>query len=154
MTPFDKTKTQTSHKGKSVFFWCRWRVGICFASALLDHPNASRFGTGLHTNTLKTIINCFFDARCPLRVRLPFNKKRNNTSYEESFLFLVPMAGVEPARCCHRRILSPLRLPIPSHRLNGYDYTITKEKNQYFFLKKSETVHFYGRFCLFHHFIY
>ena len=30
---------------------------------------------------------------------------------------LVPVAGVEPARCCHRRILSPLRLPIPSHRL-------------------------------------
>ena len=32
-------------------------------------------------------------------------------------LFLVPVAGVEPARCCHQRILSPSRLPIPSHRL-------------------------------------
>ena len=31
-------------------------------------------------------------------------------------LRLVPMAGLEPARCCHRWILSPLRLPIPSHR--------------------------------------
>ena len=28
------------------------------------------------------------------------------------------MAGVEPARCCHQRILSPSRLPIPTHRLN------------------------------------
>ena len=26
---------------------------------------------------------------------------------------MVPGAGLEPARCCHRRILSPLRLPIP-----------------------------------------
>ena len=29
---------------------------------------------------------------------------------------MVPVAGVEPAQCYHRRILSPLRLPIPSHR--------------------------------------
>ncbi len=26
---------------------------------------------------------------------------------------LVPLTGVEPVRCCHRGILSPLRLPIP-----------------------------------------
>ena len=31
-------------------------------------------------------------------------------------LHMVPMAGVEPACCHQRRILSPLRLPIPSHR--------------------------------------
>ena len=30
--------------------------------------------------------------------------------------FLVPMAGVEPARYRYQRILSPSRLPIPSHR--------------------------------------
>lgn len=29
---------------------------------------------------------------------------------------LVPLAGVEPARCCHRQILSLLRLPIPPQR--------------------------------------
>ena len=29
---------------------------------------------------------------------------------------MVPMAGVEPARYCYQRILSPSRLPIPSHR--------------------------------------
>ena len=33
-----------------------------------------------------------------------------------SRLSLVPVAGLEPARCRHRWILSPLRLPIPSHR--------------------------------------
>ena len=30
--------------------------------------------------------------------------------------FLVPVTGLEPVRCCHRGILSPLRLPIPPHR--------------------------------------
>ena len=29
---------------------------------------------------------------------------------------MVPVAGVEPARCRHRWILNPVRLPIPSHR--------------------------------------
>jgi hypothetical protein len=37
-------------------------------------------------------------------------------------LRLVPMAGLEPARCCHRWILSPLRLPIPSHRRIALSY--------------------------------
>lgn len=31
-------------------------------------------------------------------------------------LFLVPVAGVEPARYRYHWILSPARLPIPSHR--------------------------------------
>ena len=30
---------------------------------------------------------------------------------------MVPVVGLEPTRCRHRRILNPLRLPIPSHRL-------------------------------------
>ena len=34
---------------------------------------------------------------------------------------MVPGAGLEPAQCCHRRILSPLRLPIspPGHTEGG-----------------------------------
>ena len=32
------------------------------------------------------------------------------------FDFMVPVVGLEPTRCHHRRILNPLRLPIPSHR--------------------------------------
>ena len=36
--------------------------------------------------------------------------KRNKTAY------MVPKAGLEPARSCPRRILSPLRLPIPPLR--------------------------------------
>ena len=29
---------------------------------------------------------------------------------------VVPVTGIEPVRCCHRGILSPLRLPVPPHR--------------------------------------
>ena len=32
-------------------------------------------------------------------------------------LVMVPMTGLEPVRLLHRGILSPLRLPIPPHRL-------------------------------------
>ena len=35
---------------------------------------------------------------------------------EKRLKILVPVTGVEPVRCCHQRILSPSRLPIPSHR--------------------------------------
>ena len=44
-------------------------------------------------------------------------KKQGYTCLGIALLFLVPMAGVEPARYCYQRILSPSRLPIPSHRL-------------------------------------
>ena len=32
-------------------------------------------------------------------------------------LSFMPVVGVEPTRCHHQRILSPSRLPIPTHRL-------------------------------------
>jgi hypothetical protein len=38
--------------------------------------------------------------------------------------FLVPKTGLEPVRCCHRGILSPVRLPIPPLRHNR-----TKKRN-------------------------
>ena len=37
----------------------------------------------------------------------------------------VPVVGVEPTRCHHQRILSPSRLPIPTHRLMNSDIIIT-----------------------------
>ena len=36
---------------------------------------------------------------------------------------MVPVAGVEPARYRYHRILSPARLPIPSHRQGRAYYT-------------------------------
>ena len=44
--------------------------------------------------------------------------KKNNGLRES----MVPGAGLEPAQCFHRRILSPLRLPIspPGHTEGGF----------------------------------
>ena len=40
--------------------------------------------------------------------------------------FTMPVAGLEPARRCRQRILSPPRLPIPTHRLvDAYCTTIS-----------------------------
>ncbi len=44
----------------------------------------------------------------------------------------MPVAGVEPARCRHRRILSPVRLPIPSHRQEFSSKTTTPENGGHF----------------------
>ena len=44
---------------------------------------------------------------------------------------LVPVTGLEPVRCRQRWILSPLRLPIPSHRqIKQSYYTRTRPKLQ------------------------
>ncbi len=48
----------------------------------------------------------------------------------KGFIDMVPVVGVEPTRCCHHRILSPARLPIPSHRRNDGHYIIIRGKNQ------------------------
>ena len=40
------------------------------------------------------------------------NKKRA----KRLFFYLVPLTGIEPVRCFHRGILSPLRLPVPPQR--------------------------------------
>ena len=58
-----------------------------------------------------------------LRSKLIVPRQRNTSLHQKAVFchptkngFLVPVAGVEPARCRHHRILSPARLPIPSHR--------------------------------------
>ena len=49
-------------------------------------------------------------------------------------IFLVPVVGLEPTRYRYQRILSPSRLPIPSHRRNVLGNYITDgDKNQYNF---------------------
>ena len=48
--------------------------------------------------------------------------------------FLVPLTGIEPVRCFHRGILSPLRLPVPPQRrragINLTHLTIALRKSQ------------------------
>ncbi len=43
-------------------------------------------------------------------------QKKEKDSIAALFLFLVPVVGLEPTRCCQQRILSPSRLPVPTHR--------------------------------------
>ena len=49
-------------------------------------------------------------------------------------LLVVPLTGIEPVRCFHRGILSPLRLPVPPQRhglpLNLSHLTIPPRKSQ------------------------
>ena len=53
----------------------------------------------------------------PLSARVIYSeqKKRVRTRIA-SGLSLVPLTGIEPVRCRHRGILSPLRLPVPPQR--------------------------------------
>ena len=44
-----------------------------------------------------------------------YNREKK-TRFENLVFYTIPAAGVEPARCCHRWILSPVRLPIPPRR--------------------------------------
>ena len=48
---------------------------------------------------------------------------------KSNFLFLMQVAGLEPARCCHRQILSLLRLPFRHIRKPYYNIT-DADKNQ------------------------
>ena len=48
---------------------------------------------------------------------------------------LVPGAGIEPARCCHRQILSLLRLPVSPpgqevRSLSGAEAVLQRSKNR------------------------
>lgn len=51
---------------------------------------------------------------------------------------MVPAIGVEPIRCCHHGILSPARLPIPSHRHLSDSFYMIHHKLHFvnIFLKK------------------
>ena len=48
---------------------------------------------------------------------------------EEPRRLMVPVTGLEPVRCRQRWILSPLRLPIPSHR--PIQFTLYKKPRQF-----------------------
>ena len=52
-------------------------------------------------------------SNCPTSVPWRYNPNtKGEISLVKSLIYMVPGAGLEPARCCHRGILSPLRLPI------------------------------------------
>ena len=47
----------------------------------------------------------------------------NGASEKSAKSKLVPLAGLEPARCCHHLILSQARLPIPPQGLDRCDHS-------------------------------
>ena len=110
---FQKKTTCTT--STSSLFWCRWPGSTDSARhSLREHP----------------IMFGFAEAVRPLI----FKKQKENLYNKYKFSFLVPVTGVEPVRYRYHWILSPARLPIPSHRqiLLNY-YIIYCLKNQYDF---------------------
>ncbi len=107
------------------------RISFVIRNASLKKPNlpdrqirffvgaggGTRYGaTRLHAHVSENSSpNCFLPLRSFLFESRPNNKNRAKPKGLPRFL-LVPVAGLEPARCRHQRILSPSRLPIPSHR--------------------------------------
>ena len=100
-------------------------VSLCDAASPTHHRQKEEqakpiplFGAGdLGSNTPRALGRLCSQRpyRFAMRLLPPItDKKRNGPS---PFLFLVPVTGVEPVRCCHLGILSPVRLPIPPHRL-------------------------------------
>ena len=84
-------------------FWCRW-----WDSEPRRASSASscggQMGKGNDTLQLEVWFHC------------PAHRHQNKGYPDGVPLILVPVVGLEPTRCRHQRILSPSRLPIPSHR--------------------------------------
>lgn len=62
---------------------------------------------------VQTHYDLVFESR---NIKLSGTKKSPAFAFANAGDFRMPVAGLEPARCCHQRILSPPRLPIPTHR--------------------------------------
>ena len=55
------------------------------------------------------------------------NERRKPLNPQRILVFqMVPGGGVEPPRGCPRRILSPLRLPVPPSRLGTCSFSLTR----------------------------
>jgi hypothetical protein len=59
--------------------------------------------------------------------RHPSSPHKTKNPHKAGFIVLVPGAGIEPARCCHRWILSPVRLPVPPSRHSSGEPQIIAE---------------------------
>ena len=86
-------------------FWCRWR----------DLPGCGQSGGGeiAFATRKNSPPDCFLTRT--LQVPASIQKTKGIIRMDDAFC-LVPVAGLEPARYCYQWILSPPRLPIPTHR--------------------------------------
>ncbi len=68
--------------------------------------------------------NCFSLVNCTklfkrFIINYPLDQIKNPITHKSVGVLSIPAAGVEPARPCGHRILSPARLPIPPRRRNN-----------------------------------
>ena len=104
--PCLKRKAPKSSAPFGVLYQCRW--------------GGSR---GLLKSPLETFVRGFAAPPCSTPVPMPQKKNPKKLCAFWGFIS-VPVVGVEPTRCHHQRILSPSRLPIPTHRLICCLYSI------------------------------
>ena len=78
---------------------------------------------GLLKSPPETFVRGFAAPLCSTPVSTPQKKNPKKLCAFWGFIS-VPVVGVEPTRCHHQRILSPSRLPIPTHRLICCLYSI------------------------------
>ena len=87
-------------------FWCRWRdlPGLRAGAVAGSDCHRQSFTTGPSS---------------------PASSKSKKYRHRQKAMpvFLVPVAGLEPARYCYQWILSPPRLPIPTHRRPGITFS-------------------------------
>ena len=101
---------------KATFFSGNWLTQ--WVPIALRH----RLAPGLPMNLIADIIP-YKSSMNKSKVRINKNKFPSRDTAGE--LVFMPVMGVEPIRCHHQRILSPSRLPIPTHRLMNSDIIIT-----------------------------
>ena len=80
------------------------------------------WGRGLQKSPPETFVRSL--AVTPCSTPMTMQKKTPKSSAPFGGFISVPVVGVEPTRCHHQRILSPSRLPIPTHRLICCLYSI------------------------------
>ena len=86
--------------------------------------------------------NCRRQGVSPCEIKISIQIKNPSQLTE---IFMVPVVGVEPTRYHYHRILSPARLPIPSHRLKQLNY-YTKhfiKLQVFFYLFKVKNCHIF-----------
>ena len=90
-------------------------------------PKSRRFAPVGLRNAPAGAVRC----RRPVRPLSTRNKKQPPDRDTVRGQFFMPVMGVEPIRCHHQRILSPSRLPIPTHRHRKlYYYICSLQKSQ------------------------
>lgn len=85
--------------------WFTAAIRVCTRIPVSTFPRSSEPHECLSVPTLRTKVE----------KRLSLGEQKS-TRECRCLKYLVPEVGLEPTRCFHRRILSPLRLPIPPFR--------------------------------------